>query len=488
MKKVLVLITALALYSCSDDFLDNGNKQLVSQQQINELAESNPEALLTITESVLSGNDIFLNDFNTAGNGNIHDDFGLKSIDFGLDLVGNDVVQVVNHWFGRYYNYTGRTEPSRITDMIWKFYYKVIFNCNTIIRFIPSTTANQDLRYVLGRAKAIRGFAYFNLIRIYGKDSKGIPFYSDDSSLIDPSRTATSFIEGKILEDFNEAYTLLNGFSRPTKTQVNKNVVAGFLARYHLEYGNYSLAAQFANEARQGFMLVPSNAININDANWDGMNNINNQEWMWGADINTQTSTYYASFFSQVGSLNPGYAGLLNVYKSIDKRLYEAIPATDKRKDWFAASGNPYGIPQYANIKFYDDTDFEGDYVFMRASEMYLIEAEAKARMNDDTGARQALFDVITNKDASYVLSTNSGNALLDEIKLHRRIELWGEGFHYFDMKRWGVDLERNYTGTNHPAFGLFNYPAGDNKFYFQIPILEINNNEFINSVDQNPL
>ncbi|MEZ4838982.1 hypothetical protein [Flavobacterium sp.] len=36
------------------------------------------------------------------------------------------------------------------------------------------------------------------------------------------------------------------------------------------------------------------------------------------------------------------------------------------RKGWFAAAGNPFGLPQYANVKFVDDTDFEGDYVFMR--------------------------------------------------------------------------------------------------------------------------
>lgn len=489
MKKVLIFAAFFALSSCSEDYLNNDNAQLASEEQIQALAESNPEALLSITNGILSGNNVFLNDFNTAGGGNIHDDFGLKSIEFGLDLMGNDVVQVQNHWFGNYYNYNGRTEPNRITDMVWKFYYKVIYNCNSIIRLIPENTSNQQLLYVLGRAKAVRGFSYFNLVRLYGKGAVGIPYYSDDAALTEPGRADYDFVLEKTLEDFDDAYALLGGYVRSNKTEVNKQVVAGFLARYHLEVsGDYSQAANYAVEARSGFALMSNDMISINDANWDGLNKIGNQEWMWGADLNTETSTYYASFFSQAGSLNPGYAGLLGVYKSIDKRLYDLISSTDKRKDWFAAAGNSFGVPEYANLKFYDDTDFEGDYVFMRSAEMYLIEAEALALAGNEAGARQALLGLLSTRDTSYTLSSNTGTALLNEIRVNRRVELWGEGFHFYDLKRWGEGVQRTYTGTNHASFGIQNFPAGDNKFFFQIPILEVNNNEFINPVDQNPL
>lgn len=475
------------MFSCSEDFIENDNAQLVSQEQLNELASSNPEALLNITNGVLTGTTTFLNDFNTAGGGNIHDDFGLKSIDFGLDLMTNDVVQVTNHWFGNYYRYTGRTEPNRVTDMVWKFYYKVIFNVNGIIKLIPENTTNPQLKSVLGRAYAIRGFCNFNLLRLYGNGNVGIPLAHDNASMIISSRASSAAIKTFISDDLNKAYSLLNGFVRDNKTQIDKNVTAGFLARFNLEYGNYALAAQYAAEARSQSTLMSNDMININDANWDGLCNINNQEWMWGADINTETSTYYASFFSQVGSLNPGYAGLLGVFKSADKRLFDLIPASDKRKDWFASSGNPFGVPQYANLKFYDFTDFEGDYVFMRGAEMYLIEAEAKALNGDEAGARQALFNLISTRDNSYVLSTNTGQALLNEIRLHRRIELWGEGFAFYDMKRWNVPLVRTYTGTNHPTYGRVDYAVGSPKFVFQIPILEINNNLSIGPADQNP-
>lgn len=55
------------------------------------------------------------------------------------------------------------------------------------------------------------------------------------------------------------------------------------------------------------------------------------------------------------------------------------------------------------------------------------------------------------------VLSTNSGDALVKEIRTQKRVELWGEGLAFFDMKRTNTPLERNYTGSNHPTWGKIN-------------------------------
>jgi hypothetical protein len=60
----------------------------------------------------------------------------------------------------------------------------------------------------------------------------------------------------------------------------------------------------------------------------------------------------------------------------------------------------------------------------MRIAEMYLIEAEAKAWMGDAT-ASQALFTLISNRNPAYVKSTATGQTLVNEIYLQRRLELW---------------------------------------------------------------
>lgn len=474
---ILSVFAALAITSCSEDFLDKDFRSNVSGTTLQELAASNPEAVLTITSGIEAGNQFFLNDFSTAGHGNIHDEFGHMAYNLGFDLMSNDMVQTLSHWFVNYYNYTGRIETSLRTDAVWQFYYRIVYNMNEGIRLIPSDVADPDLQHVRGRMLTMRAFAYFQLIRVYSNGDLGIPLYTDEFA--NGSRQPVEDIKALILSDLEEAHNLLAGFTRDNKTVVNQSVVSGLLARYHLEYGNYSQAASYAVAARSGYQPMDNSGL------FDGFNKISNSEWMWGADINTATSTYYASFFSHIGNLNPGYAGLLQSYKAVDKRIFDQISATDARKDWFAGAGNPFGLPQYANVKFIDDTDFEGDYVFMRAAEMYLIEAEAKALSGDEAGAKQALHQLVVTRDPSYTLSGNSGTALVNEIRFHRKLELWGEGFAFFDMKRWDTGLNRTYSGSNHATFGFFDYPADSPKFNFQIPLSEINANAELG--EQNP-
>ncbi len=501
MKKInIISIITLILFlnSCSDNFTDRNLGEFVSSDQLKDVAKVSPEALLTIANGLEAGNNFFFNDFNTANNGNIHDDYGQKSIDLGLDLMTNDMAMSINHWHGRYYNYTGRQVESRITDMVWKFYYKIIYNTNTNLALIPDN-APQDLQYIKARLRAMRGFAYFNLLRIYSNGDVTFPIYTSVQGETVLGRGTSTAVKAIIKSDFEYAYNNLAGYNRTNKLYINKQVAAGLFARYLLEFGtttaDFNQAASLAVEARNGFELVTGANLTITGAGWDGNSSITNTEWIWATDIDGATSTIYASFYSQISNLNAGYAGLLNAFKLGDKRLVDAIPSSDVRKDWFhntstpgypitAASGQP--IPLRGNLKFYDSTSgFQGDYVHMRAAEMYLIEAEAKFLAGNEPGAKSALTALVSTRDTSYDNSALSGNALRDHIRFQRSLELWGEGFSFFDMKRWNLPLARTYTGTNHPTFGRLDYPAGSTKFIFQIPQVEINNN--INITANNP-
>jgi starch-binding outer membrane protein, SusD/RagB family len=130
-------------------------------------------------------------------------------------------------------------------------------------------------------------------------------------------------------------------------------------------------------------------------------------------------------------------------------------------------------------------TSTMGDIPYMRASEMFLIEAEAKARLGKDADAAKVLFDLVTKRDVAYKLSTNTGTKLTDEIMFNRRVELWGEGFRFLDLKRLNQPLNRN--GANHIASiaVLYDMPAGDKQWEFLIPRRELDANK---AMVQNPL
>lgn len=79
---------------------------------------------------------------------------------------------------------------------------------------------------------------------------------------------------------------------------------------------------------------------------------------------------------------------------------------------------------------------------FMRSEEMLLTEAEAAYMNNDAATAKSCIEELMAVRDDSYEL-TATGDALLAEIKLQRKIELWGEGFSWFDYKRWNEVIDR---------------------------------------------
>lgn len=163
-------------------------------------------------------------------------------------------------------------------------------------------------------------------------------------------------------------------------------------------------------------------------------------------------NTFFWSYFAYM-SANFNSTVIRTQPRAINGALWEQIPDTDIRKKVWDRTGANVPIPPggarvpYQNQKFLAASSSLsiGDVPLMRAAEMYLIEAEAKARGGDEPGARQALFTLVSNRDPQYALSTNSGQALIDEILFNRRVELWGEGFRFTDLKRLNLPLNKKW-------------------------------------------
>ncbi len=119
----------------------------------------------------------------------------------------------------------------------------------------------------------------------------------------------------------------------------------------------------------------------------------------------------------------------------------------------------------------------------MRVSEMYLIEAEAKAHF-DENGARNALFTVQKRSIPSANLSTNTGNNLINEIFIERKKELYGEGFGVLDNKRMKIDVDR--SSSYHWGYPETSIKWDNPILTMPIPQAEIDANELITPSDQN--
>ncbi|MRN16904.1 RagB/SusD family nutrient uptake outer membrane protein, partial [Riemerella anatipestifer] len=113
--------------------------------------------------------------------------------------------------------------------------------------------------------------------------------------------------------------------------------------------------------------------------------------------------------------------------------------------------------------------------------EMYLIEAEALARLGKEPESKVVFTEFSKNRNPAYVATTATGEAYINEILDSRRIELWGEGFRFLDLKRLNQPLNR--TGSNHNSVvvnNVFEVSAGDSRWTFLIPRRELNANPLI--------
>jgi hypothetical protein len=266
--------------------------------------------------------------------------------------------------------------------------------------------------------------------------------------------------------------------------------VKGLQARVALVQQDWTNAAKFAAEARAGYAPMTSTQYQ------DGFQDLTNSEWMWGFDHLEDQTEYFGAYHSYI-SCNYNSTVIRTYPKVINNLLYAQIPTTDIRSKMWVETPTaansivpPGGVrPKWLNQKFRlpgtPSTSAQGDVPYMRAAEMYLIEAEAKARLNDAAGASQVLFDLVKTRDASYVKSTKTGVALINDVLLQRRIELWGEGHRFFDLKRTNAALNRNGTNAIASVTLLFDVAPGDVRWEFLIPRREINANP---AIVQNPL
>lgn len=496
--KFLTVAFGLALLttSCSEDYLEVKTTDSLTSEDAAAAMETDPAKLEGFVNAIYS----LMVQYDLVATS--HDAFGFMSILHSTDMMTEDIVQKTASHFTYDYIFDNHGYTYRRTRVNWTYMYSVISNANIVLNMTSAESTSPTIKAYRGQALALRGMAYYYLIQLYqhtygvtvANDKPGIPLYfaANEGKEDRLNRVPVTEVLAQIESDLTTAVQDLDGWVRVNKNQVDYYVANGLLARYYLLTEQWQKAADAAIEAASGFEIMSTTQLH------DGFMNLSNPEWMWGFDHNTETETRYASFFSHISDITPGYAGLSYAARLIDKRLYESIPATDERKSLFqgatqiydetaltssiiSASAPAWKLP-YATLKFGFDGNWTMDYMYMRAAEMVLIEAEALAHLSKNAEAATALKKLIINRDPSW----NQSSVTVDEIWMQRRIELWGEGFSFFDIKRLNKGIDRTYVGTNHRVDAQLKVEAGDPIWIYPIPQTEILENPEISEEDNN--
>lgn len=502
-----LLCAPVLLSSCIEEtFPEGGN---VTSGQV---AES-PFAMENIAASIPT---ILITNYIGIGD---HFDFGYPGIFGATDRLVGEVFPVsqnlpggnpyLDRWQGYLYpgDMNGLSASGYCAPFFYLNYYQFIYSANEVISIASQNESGGG--EALGIAKAFRAMCYLDMARMYDplpakapnrpayetelEAVKGltVPIVREGATLEqleNNPRATREEMFNFILSDLTDAESLLADYHPAAKNMPSQAVVYGLLARTYLWLGGfeetyegfvtgteaYKKAAEYARKA-----INASGCTIMTESQWlDPQNGFNtvNSSWMWAMIQTTDTVLNNLLSWAAHMSLEAVYGYGYGAQPGISVFSYERISDTDFRKKSYVTADRSYAAAQpymslteeefktvapYASYKFHtaggEKSNFTianvVDIPMMRVEEMYLIEAEATAHYDEAT-ARTLLTSFMANRDPNYKIP--AAYELVDEIIFQKRIEFWGEGIIYYDMKRLNMSMHNGDAGTNAPSMAKF--------------------------------
>lgn len=378
---------------------------------------------------------------------------------------------------GRYDGQAVNSQGSHIT--FWNTAYNTINEVNYVIEGADNTAGvAQEVRDRLkGEALFQRGYAYFDLARTYGYEPGREVAGWTQSAIIrtEPtrdlsdadlrSRSSNVDVYNQAREDLEDALVLLNRNDRGVYF-ANYAATNALLARLHLYLENWDEAIDYANEAitASGLDLVDSES----DFEANTFNQVPNPESIMELSIDPVEES--------LGS-NTGLCPYTNPRHWFDvipsENLLDTYDPEDYRNNWFATAddGFPYTLKWDCSTGPVDD-----NVPLIRLPEMYLIQAEAHAELDQLTLALDALEEVQSARGLTVPFVSTDKDAIIDEVMVERRRELSFEGHRWYDLKRRAMDIPKQV--------GAQPVPYDDFRILSVLPQEEVDSNP---NLDQNP-
>ena len=435
-------------------------------------------------------------------------DWGYGSLMHVRDVLTGDMAVAYSgsgyDWYEAWGTCQAMDEDRMLQQFPWWYYYKFIQTANNVIAVIDPETAPESQLGYLGAAYAFRALGYLDAAQMYeflendvipsvnksGNDvlHLTVPIVrenmTEEEARTNPRATREQMAEF-ILSDLNAAETYVPHLTETSKTLPHLAAVYGMKARYYMwlassgseEQTQYLAdAREYARKAITASGLTPMNEQQCLSTT-SGFNDLSC--WIWGSQLASEDGQVKSGIITWTSWMSNettyGYTGQ-EPFLMIDANMYARISDTDFRKRmWKAPEGGllegqtPFideehgaNLPAYASVKFRPGQGNMEDYTVgnvvafpvMRVEEMYFIEAEAAERMAAGEG-KQLLEDFMRNyRDKQY---TCRAIDVVDEIVFQKRVELWGEGLTFFDIKRLDMSVTRGYSGTNFSDMARFN-------------------------------
>ena len=429
-----------------------------------------------------------------AGN---HYEFGYSAIMHIRDVMTADQTVINSRGYDHFTSWSNNRnigEGYASTQYIWNFHRDMIYKINEVIANADNAIAGDGTK---GVAHAFRAMIYLDMARMYeflpndrtsnineaGNDVENltVPIIKDAivprNPVVDIPRATREEMFNFILEDLDIAEALVTKLNDENKELPHLDAVYGLKARLYMwvrDYANAKRYARLAIENSNAQVMTERDCLDTTT----GFNTMD--KWMWGSQFKENSEAVNTGIINWTSWMSPeaqyGYSAA-GAIAMIDAAMYERISNNDFRKLMFKAPEGheladkvPYihtwwaaMLPEYTAIKFRPNDGNAEDYKIgaaaayplMRLEEMYFIEAEAAEHLNAGEGIALLKEFMTKHRDSSYTFNANAD--AIEEIVFQKRVELWGEGQTFFDIKRLNMSVTRGYEGTNADPQRRFN-------------------------------
>ena len=404
----------------------------------------------------------------------------------------------------------------------WPRLYQIVRGANETLRELE-ILGDQEAgvkEEIAARARFIRGFAYYHLVRLFGD----VPYLDDTTTTADASvapRTDIETIYASIIADFEYAKEWLPD-SRVNRALPGKAAPSAYLASVYLTRGEYQSAYDEAtdiiNKAGTYNLALEPDYRNIFHAE----NTDFSQEPIFvidfvGTNVNDESRDYLAAFTGFYGQATYYPSGGWSVMVPA-KAVYDSWEDGDYRKEVnfddvaLDNNGNTLSFTEFSSLDGRNANrphiskytamagdlpqantsgrDSHSNYQLMRYAEVLLIAAEAAAELGNTAEADQYI-NMIRERarngngvDGASNVPADISGATVEDVLEERRLELAFEHKRWYDIVRRKMgDQVFGPNGFETELQGTQNFDSSRD-YLLPIPPIEITNNP---SLTQNP-
>lgn len=377
---------------------------------------------------------------------------------------------------GQVFNNFSYIASNRIITSDWNGHYKLIYDCNELINNAEaSANPSEGTLINIAEAKAIRGFAFFELRRDFGEvpiNLKTIDTPSDETA---PKNTIAQ-VDAQIIADLTFAREKLPlEWASAYKGRATKGFANSVLAKLYLYQQNWTKALELAQTVINSATYRLSNSYDF-EFTKDGNNSAESIfEIQKSYDFPTK---YSNNFYEAQGVRGSGIWDLGFGFNVPTQELVDAYEAGDvRKKTTILVSGGPdiyntpgFTVPSYPgtvaqpywNGKAYTKPSERTLYAnnknmwenikIIRYADVLLMAAEAANEMGQ-TGVAVGYINQIRTRAGLSNTTASTQLAIRNAIKKERRIEFALEFERFYDLVRWGeattVLASKGYTDRN---------------------------------------